>query len=249
VLICSDYEGGADWLEGFMPDLLAVKAKRLYCMADASLRDPDHEAKPMHNWFKARGGVLVHLSWNSLKTHEHLTGLGVDTEVVQHRPEEMRNVIAFDFPSSQQIQAWKHFRPELLERLRDLLPSCRFVGSGPEDAPIKGHFDTWVPYGQEHSSYVRLFRGCAAFLPGCPESMGLAVAEAQVAGACIVSPGYIHEELICSAANKTYSGGDETFLQALKESLTQDPKQILRDKRVKNSMHLRGLGGFDARLG
>jgi hypothetical protein len=229
VLICSDYEGGADWLETFMPDLLALKAERLYCMADASVRGRNHEAEPMHDWFGARGGVLVHLSWNSLEPYGHFTGLGVDTEVVRYCPEEARNVIVFDFPFSQRIQAWKHFRPELLERLRDVLPSCRFLGSGPGDTPIKGYFDTWVPYGEEHSSYVRMFKGCAAFVPGCPESMGLAVAEAQVSGACIVCPpGYIHGELICSAANKTYSGGDKTFIQALKQSLAQDPKQIVQ---------------------
>jgi len=234
VLICSDYEGGADWLEGFLPELLAVKAERLYCMVDASLRGRTHEAKPMHEWFKVRGGVLVHLSWNSVEMDEYVTGLGVDTEVVRYDPREIRNVIAFDFPSGEHVQAWKDFRPEFLRTLRDALPSCRFFGSGPRDAPIKDGFDVWVPYGEDHSSYVRFFKGCAAFVPGCPESMGLTTAEAQVSGACIVCPsGYIKEELICPAANKVYGGGDESFLQALKQSLIQDSKQIVREASEK----------------
>lgn len=237
VLICSDYEGGADWLARFLPELLAVRAERLYCMADASVRGRNHEAEPMHAWFKARGGVLVHLSWNSVETDEHLTGLGVDTEVVRFYPDEIRNAITFDFPSGQHVEAWKDFRPELLAKLRDALPGCRIVGSGPRDAPIKEGFDVWVPYGEEHSSYVRVFRGCAAFVLGCRELMGLAVAEAQVAGACIVCPrGFVKEELICPAANKLYGGGDELFIQALKELLEQDPKQIVREASQKFDM-------------
>ena len=249
VLICSDYEGGADWLEGFLPELLAVEAERLYCMADASLRGRDHEAEPMHEWFKARGGVLLHLSWNSAGTYEHATGLGVDTEVVRYDPEEIRNVIVFDFPSSQGVQSWENFRPELLWKLRDALPNCQFVGSGPRAAPIKERFDAWVPYGEQHSSYVRVFKGCAAFVPGRPESMGLTAAEAQISGACIVCPrGYIHDELICPAANKVYRGvypgsrrdksfiralGERSFIRALQASLTQDPKEIVRQASIK----------------
>jgi hypothetical protein len=237
VLICSDYEGGAGWLQGFVPELLAVNAERLYCMADASLRGSEHEARPMHEWFAARGGVLVHLSWNPLEKHHHIIGVGVDTEVVRYRPEEIRNVIVFDFPSSKRVQAWKAFRPQLLRVLRDALPGCRFVGTGPADAPNRECFDAWVPYGEEHSSYVRTFRGCAAFVPGWPESMGLAAAEAQVAGACIVCPrGYVHEELVCPRANKMYDGGDETFVQALQESLAQDAKQIVREASEKFDM-------------
>jgi hypothetical protein len=227
VLICSDYEGGADWLEGFVPELLAVNAERLYCMADASLRGRNHEAKPMHEWFGARGGVLVHLSWNSLEKYDHLIGIGVDTEVVRFRPEQIRNTIVFDF---QTVQAWKQFRPELLPMLRDVLPGCRFLGSGPKDCPVKESFDGWVAYGEAHSSYVRVFNGCAAFIPGCAESMGLPVAEAQVSGACIVYPhGYIHKELICPSANKIYDGTKESLVQALRESLMQNTEQIVRE--------------------
>ena len=95
---------------------------------------------------------MVHLSWNSVEMYEHVTGLGVDTEMVRYYPKEIRNVIAFDFPSGQHVQAWKDFRPELLRILRDALPGCRFFGSGPRDAPIKESFDLWVPYGEDHSS-------------------------------------------------------------------------------------------------
>ena len=237
VLICSDYEGGADWLEKLLPELGAVKTERFYCMADSSLRGRDHEAKPMHEWFKARGGVLVHLSGNSVDANEHVTGLGVDTEVVRYDPEATRNVVVFDFPSGEHVEAWKDFRPELLPTLRDALPSCRIIGSGPADAPIRDVFDTWVPYGEEHPCYVRLFKGCAAFVPGCAESMGLAAAEAQVSGACIACPrGYINEELVCPAANKMYRGGDRSLVRALRRALTQDPEQIVREASRKFDM-------------
>lgn len=122
--------------------------------------------KAMHEWFGARCGVLVHLSWNSLEKYDHLIGIGVDTEVVRFRPEQIRNAIVFDFRN---VQAWKHFRPELLSTLRDALPGCRFLGSAPKDCPVKESFDGWVGYGEEHSSYVRVFKGCAAFIPGWVE--------------------------------------------------------------------------------
>jgi hypothetical protein len=64
--------------------------------------------------------------------------------------------------------------------------------------------------------------------------MGLTVAEAQVSGACIVCPrGYIKEELICPTANQVYGGSDESFVQAVKDSLIQGPKQIVREASEK----------------
>ena len=92
----------------------------------------------------------------------------------------------------------------------------------------------------------------------CPTKVWLAAAviedmlteaEAQVSGACIVCPrGYIHEELICPAANKMYRGvypgsrrdksfiralADRSFIRALQASLTQDPKKIVRQASIK----------------
>ena len=62
------------------------------------------------------------------------------------------------------------------------------VGSGPASAGIRTAFDAWIDYGQEHAAYASAaFSRTSAFVPGCTESMGLALAEAQVAGACVVS--------------------------------------------------------------
>ena len=248
VLICSDYEGGADWLEGFLPELLAVEAGRLYCMADASLRGRDHEAKPMHEWFKARGGVLLHLSWNSAGTYEHVTGLGVDTEVVRYDPEEIRNVIVFDFHPANVSKRGKTSARAAVE----IATHCRIADSldpGPGTHRSRRVFTRGCPPVKNTRPMFASSKAARHLCQAARESMGLAAAEAQLSGACIVCPrGYIHEELICPAANKVYRGvypgsrrdksfiralGDRSFIRALKASLTQDPKEIVRQASIK----------------
>lgn len=71
-------------------------------------------------------------------------------------------------------------------------------------------FDEWVDYGQPHRRYVsRTLAGAFAFVPGSVESMGLSLAEAQVAGACVVSSqGQVSPSMLCAGAGVPYRQGD-----------------------------------------
>jgi hypothetical protein len=178
-------------------------------------------------WFRARGGVLVHLGYVPLGVNEHYVGVGVDEDTVYFDPEAERKRIVFDFPRD----SWQGFNPERVERLRVSFPSYLFVGSGP-DSPIREFFDEWSPYGQTHAEYVKTFRGAAAFFSVPGESMGLAVAEAQMSGAAIVSPArMIPREMICPTARVLYLKDARAEREAFAIALSRDPRSIVREAR------------------
>jgi hypothetical protein len=127
--------------------------------------------------------------------------VGVDA-AVRPDPPPARRAIFFDFPRSKWNDASLRFAPERLAAVRRTRPHSRLIGSGPADSPIQGDFDEWIAYGVPHDEYVRTFARCFAFVPGWSESMGLAVAEAQMAGAAIVAPvGWIRAEMLVPAAS------------------------------------------------
>jgi hypothetical protein len=227
VLICSEYQGAAEWLALLQNYLVSIRAEKLYCMVAFGLAGREHFSKPMTQWFGERGGVLSHLSSFPLEPYEKFIGVGVDTEVVKFNPHVKRNTFLFDFPASQTVQSWRDcFRPDVFSVARAKLRNYRFLGMGDAPAHIKDHFDEWVGYGQSHGDFVRSFAGCAAFVPGWPELPGLAVCEAQVAGACIVHRlRDINPEVLCPTAGILYQDG-ESLAAALQESLSRDPKEI-----------------------
>lgn len=196
VAICSDYQGDEVWLGKLQRRMAGLSAGRFYCMADFGT--PTF-SRPMIDWFAARGGVLVHLAERPLAPYEHYIGVGV---AARHDPTAPRTDVLFDFPRSSTIEAWRQFDPHALDTVRRALPDLTLVGSGPADCPIRDHFDRWVAYGLAHREYLTAFTGCVAFVAGCRESMGMAAAEAQVAGACIAGPpGRIKPEMVVPAAD------------------------------------------------
>lgn len=200
VAICADYQGDARWLGVLTARMSGLRAARWFCLADYGTTDKPYAV--MAEWFAARGGVLCHLDCRPLAAFEHHVGLGVD-DTVRFDSRTPREVVLFDFPRSQRVDPAAAFARATLDAVRAAHPGRRLVGTGPADAPIRDWFDAWIPYGQPHDEYVRVFAGCAAFVPGCKESLGFAVAEAQVAGAAVVTPaaGRIKPEMLVPAAD------------------------------------------------
>jgi glycosyltransferase involved in cell wall biosynthesis len=113
--------------------------------------------------------------------------------------------------------------------VRERCPQLRVVGSGLADPDVQAAFDDWVPYGQPHEEYVRLAFGRAvAMVVGWEESLGLAVAEAQVSGACIISsPGQVLSEMLVPEAAIDYEPGDaDALVEAVAAAANRDPEQI-----------------------
>lgn len=182
--ICSDYQGGQPWLDELERRMAGLSATRWFCLADQSIASS--AAAAMADWFARRGGVLCHLRWRPLAAHEHYVGLGVDDDV-RFDATRRRDAVFFDFPRSTTIDAAAAFAPATLAAVRRAHPDLRLLGSGPADSPVRDAFDAWIAYGTPHAEYVSHFAGCVAYVAGCRESMGLAIAEAQVAGAAILS--------------------------------------------------------------
>ena len=202
----------------------------MYCLIATSLRsDPDHFSRAQCEWFAARGGVLVHLPADDLEPYEHWIGLGVDRDVVRPQPGMTRDRVLFDFPRSRDEDASAQFDPAMLAVARSRFPELMMVGSGPPDSPLRLSFDAWVPYGQPHAEYTRqTLGGAMAFIPGWGETMGVPVAEAQVAGACVVHSKYqVPDFMLCPEANVPYEAGDpESLTVALAEARHRDTRRI-----------------------
>lgn len=199
VAICSDYQGDARWMDKLERRMADLAARRLFCMADQGV-SRDHFSWPMIEWFAQRGGVLCHLRERPLAARQHHIGVGVDGPAPRDGAGERRAVL-FDFPRSSRVDAAAAFAPEQLVAVRRAHPGWRLLGTGPADAAIRDAFDEWIAYGTPHAEYVRTFARCRAFVPGCSESLGLAVAEAQVAGAAIVTlPHRIKTEMLVPSA-------------------------------------------------
>jgi hypothetical protein len=232
VLICSEYQGDADWLAFLLRrGLDDIHADRLYCLTEFSLGGREHESKAMTEWFGARGGVLCHLADRAMESYERHIGVGVDLDVVRFDPEATRNTIVFDFPVSSTVDQWRtKFDLDLVDRIRARYPGSRVVGTGEAHSPLRSHFDRWIPYRTPHPEYVKAtFGGCAAFVPGHVESMGLAACEAQVAGACIVyRPGYVKAEVLCNSADLPFTNEDE-LIAALGSALASNGASIAHE--------------------
>jgi hypothetical protein len=234
VLICSEYQQTMDYLEERLaPQFSETSASRTFCLADASLYGhPDHFSRPYCEWFGARGGVLCHLPSDAFEAHEHWIGLGVDVDVMSRIDSRGRDRVVFDFPRSASEDASGTFDASTLRAIRDRLHGVQLVGSGPSDSPIKGAFDEWVEYGQLHQAYVSaLYSNLLAYVPGAEESLGIPIAEAQVAGACIVSSEWqAHEWMLCPEAAVSYATKDaKSLAAALQEARARDGR-IIRDQ-------------------
>jgi hypothetical protein len=228
VLICSEYQ---DSMEGFerrlLPNLTEIRADRLFCLSDYSLHGKhDHFSQGYCEWFGKRGGVLCHLPGDELETYETWIGLGVDADVVRLDTQRPRDGVLFDFPRSGSQDASSDFDTGVLAVLHDQLRDVRVAGSGPSDMAVKAAFDDWVDYGQPHPAYVSAaFSGKFALVPVLGESLGLALAEAQVAGLCIVSSeGQVKDWVLCPEASVLYEPGQALSLaQALSTARARNP--------------------------
>ncbi len=229
VLICSEYQCEMEWFERHLAEPLAqAKARRMYCLTAYPIHRRDHFSYDYCEWFAKRGGVLCHLAVGNLRRREHWIGVGVDTEVVKPSTGP-RETVLFDFPRSSSEDAAAQFNPVSLRNARVALPGCRFVGTGPADSPLRAEFDEWIPYGMPHPLYVeRVFRGVFAIVVGWDESMGLAIAEAQVAGAAVVFvPSEIKHWMLCPSAGIEYDRQDVASLAyALEEARIRDNRAI-----------------------
>jgi hypothetical protein len=227
VLICTEYQQDIDWFNTHLgPSLEEIRSERMYCLVDRSLaRTPGHFSSAYCDWFAARGGVLCHLSDGALLPHERWIGLGVDADIVRPAADGRRDHVVFDFPRSSSHDPASTFDLRTIDTVRRRLPRHRVIGSGDVDSPVRDAFDAWIDYGQEHGAYVAaVFAGAFAMVPGCAESLGLAVAEAQMAGACIVaSKGQVRPEMRVPAAIAEYRQGDaDSLADALVAVTTRD---------------------------
>ena len=231
VLICSEYQSDMQWFEGRLAGpLREIRADRWFCLVDASLRGhTDEFSYEVCRWFASRGGVLCHLNDDELEPYEHWVGLGVDAEVVRPAVDGRRNYVLFDFPRSSSVDTASTFEVSTLDVLRQTMPDYRLIGCGPADAAVRHAFDGWIEYGQPHSAFVgAAFAGALAVVPGRSELMGMAHAEAQVAGACVVaSADQVPKQILVPEATVTYEAGNgESLARALALATTRDPARI-----------------------
>ncbi|HSP95719.1 MAG TPA: hypothetical protein VL049_00560 [Candidatus Dormibacteraeota bacterium] len=224
VAICSDYQGDARWMGLLEERMAGISARRMFCMADYATT-AEHWSTPMIEWFAARGGILCHLRECPFAACQHYIGVGVD-ETVRADTTGERHAVLFDVPRPRRRDASASFAVEQLAAIRQAHPRYRLLGSGPADCPIRDAFDEWIAYGLPHDEYVRTFARCLAVIPGSSESLGLAMAEAQVAGAAIVAPpGWIKAEMLVPSAAIV----DTDPVQGLARVAAGDAAQIARE--------------------
>jgi hypothetical protein len=231
VLICSEYETEMYCFERHLAAPFSeIRADRWFCLADTSICGrSDYFSYDVRHWFESRGGVLCHMADGGLGPYEHLIGLGIDPEVVQPGIGRRRDQVLFDFPKNKTKDPAATFDIKMLDILRQALPGYRLIGTGRPDAPVRSAFDSWIEYGQPHAKYVAAAFGRAlAIVPGFAESMGMSIAEAQVAGACVVSSAYqIKECLLVPEATVAYVARNVTSLtRALRTAERRDAVRI-----------------------
>jgi len=236
VLICSEYQQTMDWFDRHLAGPFSgIRADRMFCLADHSLFGrPNHFSNWYCDWFRQRGGVLVHRPNPQFLKGEHWIGLGVDPNVVRPAADRIRNQVLFDFPVNKRRDTADAFDVRFLEHLRKEFSGLRFLGTGSPDARIRERFDEWIAYGLDHQSYVnRAFSRSLAVIPGCVESMGLAMAEAQVAGACIISaPHGPPDDMLVPEASIMCSHDTRSLVGALTEARKRDAEMI-RESAIK----------------
>jgi glycosyltransferase involved in cell wall biosynthesis len=230
VLICTDYARSTDWVDEHVARHVAdIHPERAFCVLEYALGNRDHRLKPYSEWFARRGGVLCQLRGRGLGHGEHWIGVGVDPEIV--RPNGPRDTIVFDFPFDPGVKepAWA-FDRAWVEILRRKLPQYRVIGTGWPDSPNRHLFDEWVPYGIGHSKYVDWVLGRAlALVVGWRESLGLVVAEAQVAGACVLATSRrVKRWMLCEEAGIHYDGRSPRSLAAAVTEAAQRDRDVIR---------------------
>ncbi len=240
VLICSEYQSTAAWFERHLAGPLAeIRSSRAYCLTDAPVAGRSHFSSTYCEWFAQRGGILFQLPVVYRPAdHEHFIGLGVDADVIP-RPDGSPDAVVFDFPRSRRRDAASSFDPAVAAAVRARAPEYRLVGTGPADAVVRPLFDEWVEYGQPHARYVaRAFRGAVAFVPGRGEAMGLALAEAQVAGACVVASEWqVKPSMLASGAGVSYRRDDgDSLADAILEARSRRRDAIAASARRRFDM-------------
>jgi hypothetical protein len=237
VLICSEYQCEMEWFDRYLAAPLAeMIAERLFCLSAYSLGDRDHFSRPYLDWFAARGGVLCHLLDAPLAPYETWIGLGVDVDDLDGDDVVARDTVVFDFAKLVRMPE-AVLDPALVDAVRRRLPSCRVIGTGPAGAQVAGLFDDWIAYGQPHDTYIRAVFGRAfAFVTGLldvHESMGLAIAEAQCAGAAVVAARRsVKQPMLCPAAHVAYEPDvAESLADAVAEAHGRDPAAIRAQAR------------------
>ena len=230
VVICSEYQQTKDWFDRHLAGPFSdIRADRMFCLADHSLVGRPNDFSNWYcDWFRQRGGVLVHRPSPKFLKGEHWIGLGVDPNVVRPAPDGVRNQVVFDFPMNKRCNTADTFDVGHLDHLRKKYSGLRFVGTGSPGARIRERFDEWIAYGQDHQTYVtRAFARSIAVIPGWVESMGLAMAEAQVAGSCIISAPYGPPEDMLVAEASIVCGPDIYSLsEAVAEAIRRDTRVI-----------------------
>lgn len=231
-LICAEYQQEMDWFEQYLAGPISeIHAERMFCLTAYPLGRQEHFSRSYCEWFGERGGVLCHLADGELGKDERWIGLGVDAEVVRPGRPGRRDTVVFDFPFGAVKDPAATFDRTWIEVVRQRSPAYRIVGTGRPDAPIRHLFDEWVPYGLSHATYVtRLYGRALALVVGWHESMGLGVAEAQVAGACVLSvEGQVRRSMLCEDAGISYDGSDPRSLaDAVAEAANRDHGLICR---------------------
>jgi len=233
VAISSEYPAEMDWFERHMLGPLSdIAADRLFGLMAYTLGSRDHPARPSLEWFAQRGGVLCCGLEDPPAPWESWIGVGVDTDVVPP-PAEVRHRVVFDpvgdVPESVPVD------PVELGRIRRRVPGVRLAACGRGNPPPSAGFDEWLPYGRAHPAHVQAALGAAfALVPMKHESLGLMLAEAQVAGVCIVHrPYFVKDWMLCPEADVPYDpelpGG---LAEALVEAAHRDPKVIAEQARA-----------------
>jgi hypothetical protein len=232
VLICSEYQCELEWFDTRIAGRLAkVSAARHFCLAEYSLGERDHFSREYLDWFGVRGGVLCQRFQEPLGPYEHWIGVGVDLEALGHVDPGDRDTVVFDFAALVH-EPDASFDASVVDAVRRRLPACRLLGTGPPGSGVAQLFDDWIPYEQPHPAYIgALLPGAFAFVAGLLghlESLGLAVAEAQCAGAAVVhAPGSVKDDMLCPEAAVTYEADDpESLASALADARARDPATI-----------------------
>lgn len=233
VAISAEYQSDLAWFEQHLATPLTdLGAERLYCLTAYTIGSRDHFSRPTLEWFGARGGVLAFGLEAPPAPFEHWIGLGVAADVVP-APSAVRTDAVFDVVHHR-ADAAVAIDGVALGRVRRRLPGVRLVGTGPRGSRLRPACDDWIAYGQPHPQYVaQLFGTAFAFVPVAPESMGLVVAEAQVAGCAVVAGrGFLKDWIVCPEADVPYDPDDpDGLVDALIEATHRDPHCIASQAR------------------
>ena len=222
VLICSEYQSTAAWFERHLAGPLAeIRSSRAFCLTDAPVAGRSHFSSTYCEWFAQRGGILFQLPVVYRPAdHEHFIGLGVDADVIP-APDRSPDAVVFDFPrSGRRDAASVSIRPSPLPFEREPLNA-----DSSARAPRTRSYARCSTNGSDQGSRtgatsLERSEAPSRSFPGGGEAMGLSVAEAQVAGACVVaSEGQIRPSMLASGAGVSYLRDDgDSLAEAILEA-------------------------------